>query len=459
MNRHLCVATVATASAAVLALSACSSGQEADPAKSTTLTIWTLEDTPDRIKILEGIASDFGSANGVTTKVVAVDAAQFNQLMVSAAAAAKLPDLVASIGLDGVGALAANDLLDTDTPQKIVDKLGADTFDQGALELATVDGKLQAVPSDSYPTVLLYRKDLFAKYNVPEPKDYDSIMAAAAALHGKDGMTGFAGFTTEQGDFEGLALANGCELVDESGAVTIDSPQCVQTFAFYNDLITKYSFKGDQDWDAVRASYMSGKAAMAMYSSYILDELAGLKDDMMPSCAQCKSDPAYLAKNTGIVAEIGGADGKTRGQFRMQTDWAITSTASPAAADFVEYVMSDAYERWIGMVPEGKVPNRLGTADEPTKYIDAWKKMGVGTAKQTPLVDIYGEATVQKLIGSDSDDLWWAVRQGQANLLGAMLASLPVEDAMNDMFDGTLTPEQAAKQAAEKVTEIQDSLT
>ena len=63
---------------------------------------------------------------------------------------------------------------------------------------------------------------------------------------------------------------------------------------------------GAQDVDTTRASYFAGQAAMVIWSSFILDEMAGLRDDAKPNCPECQSDPAFLAKNTGVVTTIAG---------------------------------------------------------------------------------------------------------------------------------------------------------
>ena len=80
---------------------------------------------------------------------------------------------------------------------------------------------------------------------------------------------------------------------------------------------------GAQDVDTTRATYFSGKAAMVVWSSFLLDEMAGLRNDALPTCPECKADPAYLAKNSGIVTAIAGPDGQPA-QFGEITSWAIT---------------------------------------------------------------------------------------------------------------------------------------
>ena len=111
---------------------------------------------------------------------------------------------------------------------------GRQTFSPRALELTADDGKQLAVPSDGWGQLLVYRKDLFAAAGLPAPDTYERIAAAAAKLN----TGGVAGITaaTAPGDvftqqtFEHLALANNCQLTDDPGKVTLDSPQCVEAF-------------------------------------------------------------------------------------------------------------------------------------------------------------------------------------------------------------------------------------
>ena len=113
------------------------------------------------------------------------------------------------------------------------------------------------------------------------------------------------GFTHET--FEHVALAQGCQLVDDGGKVTIDSPECVEAFRWYGDIASKYSVKGNQDVDSTRGTYFAGRAAMMFWSPFLLDGMAGLRDDTKPSCPECKKDPAYLAKNSGLVGPLSGS--------------------------------------------------------------------------------------------------------------------------------------------------------
>ena len=48
---------------------------------------------------------------------------------------------------------------------------------------------------------------------------------------------------------------------------------------------------------------------MVIWSSFLLDEIAGLRNDALPTCDECKPDPLFLAKNSGMVTAINGPSG------------------------------------------------------------------------------------------------------------------------------------------------------
>jgi multiple sugar transport system substrate-binding protein len=311
--------------------------------------------------------------------------------------------------------------------------------------------------------LLFYRTDLFDAAGLDAPESYDDIMAAAEALDSPD-VAGFVGATTPgdaftQQTFEHLALANGCEMVDEDGEVTMDSDECVAAFQFYGDLIGNYSVAGSQDVDTVRAAYFAGQAAMAIWSTFLLDELAGLRNDALPTCPECQGAPTFLAENTGIVAAVSGPDGDEPAQFGEVSSWAITATASAdPAQQFVEYMLSDGYLDWIAIAPEGKFPVRAGTADNPTEYVDAWTDLDVGVDTKAPLADFYPQETIDILASGADAFSRWGITQGQGDLIGASLGELPVPAAIGELTSGGADAESAASQAAEALRTIQSSL-
>ena len=429
--------------------------------KSDALTVWIVEDLPDRVDATQAVVDDFTADSGVDVKLVAVAEDQFNQVLTSNAAAGDLPDVIGALPLGQVRTLSANELVDTAAVGEVIDNLDAATFSESALEL-TADGDSQlAVPSESWVQLLVYRKDLFDKAGLAAPETYDDVLAAAEELDSSD-VAGFVGanvagdaFTAQT--FEEIGLGNDCEMVDDAGEVTLDSDECVEALEFYNTLQQDYSVNGAQDVDTTRASYFAGQAAMLIWSSFILDELAGLRDDALPTCQECKGDQAFLAENSGVVTAIQGPSGSEPKTFGEVTSWTITPDSADAATQFVEYMMTDGYEPWIAIAPEGKIPVRSGDSAGATDYADAWAKMKVGVDTKAPLTDFYGPDVIEALTSGTETLQRWAIPQGQGDLLGAIQGEQPVANAVNEAANGK-SPDEAAQQAADAIRAVQDSL-
>ncbi|MGP4093765.1 ABC transporter substrate-binding protein [Nonomuraea sp. KM90] len=445
-------AVLSVALLAAASVAACGDGGGEQSSTSNEITVWTEENLEDRMTVQNTIVAEFTQKTGIKVKLVGVAEDQFSQTITAAAAADDLPDVIGALPLASIRELEANDLLDTETPGKIVDQLGRDSFSARALELNTADGKLLAVPSDGWAQLLLYRKDLFDKAGLRPPDTYEALEAAAAKLN-TGGVAGITlaiapkdSFTAQS--FEHVAQANGCQLVDNSGNVALDSPQCARAFEFYAKLAKDYSVKGKQDVDSTRATYFSGKAAMMIWSSFILDEMAGLRKDALPSCQECRADPEWLAKNTGVVTALKGPDGSAPAQYGEIVSWAITrDAAADPATKFVSYMMNEGYERWIGMAPEGKFPTRKG-------FEDKWNKLPAGVDSKKPLADVYPADVLEALRKSPDTFARWGIPQGQGKLVGATMGELPVPKALSMVVDGSLTPQAAAAQAKTDVESI-----
>jgi len=457
------VASAAMAALAVSTLAACDSGGGEADSESQSIVVQTTDTIPDRVAATQGIIDKFTAETGIEVELVGVAEDQFNQVLTSGAAAGELPDVIGSIGLTQVRTLGANDLINTEAVQEVLESLGEETFSGRALELNRDGDELLAIPGESWAQLLYYRADLFEQAGLEAPETYEDILAAAEALHSPE-MAGFVGATSPgdaftQQTIEHVALGNGCEMVDDAGEISFESPECVEALKFYGDLIQNYSVPGAQDVETVRANYFAGEAAMFIWSTFVLDEMAGLRDDAVPTCPECAENPAFLAENTGVVPAITGPSGNEPAQFGQITNWTITANANAEPAkQFIEYMMSDGYVDWLSIAPEGKVPVRFGTAENPTEYSDAWQTLPAGVDRKEPLENFYSEEVLSALQTGVEDLRLWGIPQGQGDLAGAALGELPIAKAVADVANGGVDPETAAQQAAETLRSIQDSL-
>jgi multiple sugar transport system substrate-binding protein len=444
--------------AALLVISVGCGGRDGKQDRGTSLTFWTAEDNPDRVKATRAIVDRFQEQTSIKVKLVAIGEDQLQSQLTSASAAGTLPDVLAAVSLGFVHALAADNITDPDAAAAVINTLGRQTFSRRALSLVEANGKPVAVPSDSWTQLLVYRKDLFAKAGLAAPTTFQAIRAAATTLT-RDGLAGIVAATKAddsftQQTFEYLAVANGCQLTNQAGAITLTSKPCVDTFGFYVDLIHRASVLGAQDAATTRAAYLAGKAAMVIWSSFLLDELAGLSHDARPTCPQCRADPSFLAKHSGIVTAITGPDGTAPSQFGELTCFAITKGANKNAAKLVEFLMNDGYLDWLALAPEGKVPVRTGTTDQPTKFTDAWTQLRTGVEHSKPLADIYPPRVLKVLAASTDTMNRWGFPQGQGRLVGAQLATLPIPKALAAALNGSLSTATAAEQAQADLEEI-----
>lgn len=461
-RRARAAALLATATTLAATLAACGSDDDGGgDADADSIQVWIVEDLPDRVAATQAIVDQFTAESGIEVELTPVAEDQFNQILTSNAAAGDLPDVMGAIPLGALRTLSANELLDTDAVAEVVDSLGADTLSESSLELVSDDDTALGVPSEAWVQLLVYRKDLFEAAGLAAPETYDDVLAAAEALDSGD-VAGFVGanvagdaFTAQT--FEEIGLGNGCEMVDDEGEVTFDSPECAEAMDFYGQLLTDYSVEGAQDVDTTRATYFAGQAAMIIWSSFILDELAGLRNDAAPTCPECGDDPAFLAKNSGVVTAIQGPSGEPA-TFGEVTSWTIPAeAASDSAKEFVEYMMTDGYEPWIAIAPEGKIPVRAGNEAGGTEYADAWAGMEVGVDTKAPLSDFYGPEVIEALTSGTETLSRWALPQGQGDLLGAIQGEQPIANAVNEVANGT-SPEDAVASAAEAIRAAADSL-
>ena len=458
----------ALASLAVLAALAAGCGGDDDEGggaegggSGETLTVWNNEFQPDRMDATQQILDEFTEKTGIKTKQVAVPEDQLATLITNAAAAGELPDVVLATPIAQSHQYAEEGIFDPEAAQEVVDNLGADTFSEMALGLVSKDGVATGVPSDGWGQLLIYRRDMFEKAGLDAPQSLDDVMAAAEKLNG-DGVAGITlataagdGFTAET--FEHVALAEGCQMVDDAGEVTFDSPECVEALRWYGDIASNYSVEGAQDVDSTRGTYFAGRAAMMFWSPFLLDGMAGLRADTKPSCDQCKKNPAFLAENSGLVGPLTGAAGEPS-QFGSVSTFNIGVDAPiEDAQQLVEFMMSDGYVRWLGLSPQGKVPVRLGDSEDPEKFRSAWSELESGVDKKAPLSQFYSDESITSLTDGVEDFDRWGFASGQGPLMGALAGEQPVANAVADVIGGK-DPAEAAKEVQANAEELQAGL-
>jgi multiple sugar transport system substrate-binding protein len=426
---------------------------------SVSLIFWSTEEQPERAAATQRIIDRFTEATGINVNLVLTNEDILDSLMAANLAAGTLPDVMFH-PVDYAGAWYADGILSSAAATEVIETLGADQFSALNLVSDGMGGSI-AVPTDGWGQLLIYRTDLFEAAGLEAPTDFDKIMAAAQALHDPDNnfygivaATDPSAVFTQQ-TFEHFALANGVQLTDDAGVVTLNTPAMVEALDFYTTLVTQYGPPGVIDVAGARATYFAGQAAMVVWSPFILDEMAGLRDNALPNCPECVDNPAFLASVSGFVPAFVGPSGSAPAQYGQVSLMGISTSAPPEAIQFVEFWLSEGYLDWLAVAPEGKFPMRRGTPENPTLYVEGWSTLPTGVDRKAPLGDFYSQEIINAIAEGATGFARWGLAQGQGRLVGGVYQELVVPTTLADIINGALTPEEGAAEIQTLVEEIQ----
>ena len=421
------------------------------------ITFWTTEVEKDRLGIQQEIAHTFTQKTGITVNIVPVMENLLAQRVTAAYAARSLPDTIFH-PIDFTIGWAEAGILDERSATEVIHELGKETFGKGPLNLAHVPGGYAAVPMDGWGQLLLYRKDLFQKKGLPVPHRWDYILQAAKALHNPPLIWGFEA-ATDPGEiytqqvFEHFALSNKVSLAGPLGDIDLDTAEMVQTLEFYKAL-TRFTPPGNLSWLHTRMDYLSGRAAMIIWSPFILDELSGLRQDQPVVPDIVKGKPGFLAKNTGFVAIIQGPRGAA--QYGQINYLGITRDADKEAAkQWIEFLLTEGYLRWLSMAAEGKLPMHKGTRNAPTRFIDEWMELEFGVTTRAKISQFYGADVVKTIMaGLDGFDRW-GFTEGKGALISKIYGTRIIPQILKRFLDGDLSAREAAQTMDRRVRALE----
>ena len=407
-------------------------------AYAQSLRFWTTEEQPDRLAKQEQMAADFKSKTGISVEVIPISESDLGTRATAAFAAGDLPDVIYHT-LQYALPWAESGLLDIEAATEGIYGLQASTFSPGALDMAAVRGGYASVPVDGWTQMVVYRKDLFEAHGLNPPNSYANIEAALEKLHNPPSMYGFVAPNKIDENFmsqvlEHVFLANGVSPVNGQGLQKLDEKSTVEVLNFYKK-IQDASPEGELFWQQSRAMYFAGEAAMIIWSPFILDELAGLRDSAPPTI---NSDPTSkeLASKTGIITTLAGPSNPEGAAWADVRYFGITADAdTDNAMEFVRFSMTDGYVRTLSIAPEGKFPVRRGDSENPELYLDAWSKLPVGVDRKAPLADLYPAEVVSSIAAGLETASRWGVREGQLALASKIINTKVLNRLVREFID------------------------
>jgi multiple sugar transport system substrate-binding protein len=429
----------------------------ASAAAADSIRVWTTETQPARLERQEAMAAEYQAATGVEVEMIPVEEKDLGTRATAAFAAGDLPDVIYH-PLQYALPWHEAGILDAEAAQEVLDELGADTFSSGPVTMAQTADGIASVPVDGWTQMVVYRKDLFEANGLEAPTTYGNVIAALEKLHNPPEMFGFVAATKVDESFmsqvlEHVLLANGATPVDANGFAGFDEKKTVEALKFYK-AIAEASPPGELFWKQSRELYFAGQAAMIIWSPFIMDELAGLRD---AAPVTINDDPTTreLANKTGFITNFAGPSNPAGAAWADSRYLGITADADTGnAQDFVRFAVSDGYMNTLAIAPEGKFPVRRGNSDDATAYIDGWSKLEVGVDRKAPVADLYDAAVIDNIIAGLDVGQRWGVAEGQLGLASKIINSQAINRITREFIDGDISAADAVTKMNEELAEI-----
>ncbi|MDQ6907886.1 MAG: ABC transporter substrate-binding protein [Chloroflexota bacterium] len=311
-------------------------------------------------KIIDGYAADFTKANPgikVTPTYAGSYTDTLTKIQTTIDGGGQPPDVAVSLSTDLYALKDADSIIPLDDYIKTADPAYITDFYDAFMLNSKDGGKVYGIPFQRSTPVLYYNKDLFKEVGLnPEqsPKTWAEMVDAAKKLTKPDGSRwgveipsdGFPYWV-----FQGMAIGNGKNLVDDTGTKTFfNDPAVVQALDAWVGLGTKDKVEPASIviWNTTPDDFLGGKAGMVWHTTGSLTNI--LKNAKFPVGV------GYLPGLKQPGAPTGG------GNFYL---FKKTPKEKQAAAwKFVQFMSSPEYQaKWT--IDSGYVAPRKSAWETP----------------------------------------------------------------------------------------------
>ncbi|HFD38667.1 MAG TPA: extracellular solute-binding protein [Anaerolineae bacterium] len=418
---------------------------EVEQKPKTVIEFWTTDNEEERVNVYEEVAARFMKEHpDIEVRIVPIEEAGVTQRIATALAANRPPDLI-RMGVERVAAFAADDILDEDAAEAVIEAVGKDDFRAGPLQMVTdpSTGKYAAIPYDGWIQAIWYRMDMFEEAGLKPPISWDDINAACDALPGTGNLLYALTLPTDPGQnyphqvFEQVAMSNNAWPFDKDGNVTMNTPEMVEALKFYTGL-QRCAMPGPQYWRGAREAYELDQAGMLFYSTYIMDDL--VEGSGTEEGGKVEIAVEDLAAKTGFAPMMEGPNGAA--SYGQLVTLAIPKGADPEAQMVAEYFLTEGYQDVLALAPFGKVPV-LKSA------VDGWKDL-------SPYFANYSPETLDQIANGYESMQRWLFRPDydatQRAVIGDIEGRLLIPQVISNIaLEGIMTPESGAQWLQEQV--------
>jgi len=242
---------------------------------------WRVEDTEGYAKVIKAFEAE---NPGIKIEFKPFKATEYNTILNTALQSDSGPDIMQLRPYNTGMALAEAGYL-----EPLDNVAGLKDFPQDVLAAATAkDGKIYGVPLSLNSTQIYYNKKLFDQNGLQEPKTWDELIATAKTLK-ENGITPFA-FGSKEGWLLSLSHGviapgtyNGNAWVEKvvKGETNFLSPEFKKSLERMNELTPYFpeNFTG-LELNDLRAMFATEKAAMFINGSFELESIKKLNPDL-----------------------------------------------------------------------------------------------------------------------------------------------------------------------------------
>jgi len=281
-------------------------------------------------------------------------------------------------------------------------------------EAMAVEGKLLGPPIQVENAALMYRKDLFQRYNVRVPTTLDELEAAAKALHGMPmtdegqpgvGFVGRGRRAAATSVFAGMLHAMGATWLGSNGEPAFNTEEGIKAFEMWGRLLRLYGPPGSENntWYEASSIFSQGKAAMYIDTNSLFPVIENLQKSKVAGRVGYALFPRGPKGHSGSTVAVWGL-ATPRASKNQQAAWLFmqwaTNKEQVLKVQSEWGVLGCRESVWKDSRGKGKVPGDLAES-----LIQASK---VGTPFWNPPVvavdrvrDAIGAAIVTSIQGGD----------------------------------------------------------
>ena len=183
---------------------------------------------------------------------------------------------------------------------------------------------------------------------------------------------------------------------------------------------------------------------MIIWSPFIMDELAGLRDSAPPTINSDPTSPE-LASKTGFITNFSGPNNKKGAAWADVRYFGITADAdTDEAKKFVEYSMDEGYTSTLAIAPEGKFPVRRGNL-QIQLHLQSLEQVASWCGQKKPLTELYSPDVINNIVAGLDTANRWGVKEGELSRASKIINAQFLNRITREYIDDQITVDEAVK--------------